>query len=279
MFLGSWKQFYASFDGSVRLKMLFSCWKIFYASLDRSVQLEMHLCSWKRFYASLDGSVRLEMLLCGWKRLYTNLNGSVRQETLMQLYKFIQVWTDLWERDWKRFYANMGGSVRQEMVLCSWNQMYATDCWQELHFEFSRQNLNWNVQSPSMWWWLITHPRPIWKKAPAGLQRPSHTECRIPGDLYWPDPSVPHLGPTAEVPLLRLAVPIRLLIKDANLAKNKCFQKRNANKDNINFWVDLRLQVTRTCGSIFIYQLTKGDTPFKIWGQILNPYIQIVWMV
>ena len=86
------------------------------------------------------------------------------------------------------------GSVQQEMVLCSRNQIYATDCWQDPHFEFSRQNLNWNVQSPSMWWWLITQPRPIWKKAPAGLQRPSRTDCRISGVLYWPNPSVPHLG-------------------------------------------------------------------------------------
>ena len=50
------------------------------------------------------------------------------------------------------------------------------NCWQELHFESSRQNLNRNVQSHYVWWWLITQPRPIWKKAPPGLQRPSRTE-------------------------------------------------------------------------------------------------------
>ena len=37
---------------------------------------------------------------------------------------------------WKQFYASLDGSVRQEMVLISWNQIYATNCWQELHFEF-----------------------------------------------------------------------------------------------------------------------------------------------
>ena len=58
------KQFYASFDGSVRLEMLFCRWKRFYASWDGSVRLEMLFNSWKRFYASFDGSVRLEMLLC-----------------------------------------------------------------------------------------------------------------------------------------------------------------------------------------------------------------------
>ena len=60
------------------------------------------------------------------------------------------------------------------------------NCWQELHFEFSRQNLNRNVQSPSMWWWLITQPKPIWKKAPPGLQRPSHTESSEP--TPWTQP-------------------------------------------------------------------------------------------
>ena len=34
------------------------------------------------------------------------------------------------------------------------------------------------MQSHYVWWWLITQPRPIWKKAPPGLQRPSHTESR-----------------------------------------------------------------------------------------------------
>ena len=42
---------------------------------------------------------------------------------------FMQVWTNLCYR------------------VCFWK----TSCWQELHFEFSRQNLNRNMQSPSMW--------------------------------------------------------------------------------------------------------------------------------
>ena len=32
----------------------------------------------------------------------------------------------------------------------------------------------------------------IVKKAPPGIQRPSHTETGISGVLYWPHPSVPH---------------------------------------------------------------------------------------
>ena len=37
--------------------------------------------------------------------------------------------------------------------------------------------------------------RPIWKKAPPGLQRPSCTDSSISGVLYWPNPSISHLGP------------------------------------------------------------------------------------
>ena len=84
--------------------------------------------------------------------------------------------------------------------LCYRECFCKTNCWQELHFEFSRQNLNRNVHSPSLWWWLITQPRPIWKKAPPGLQRPSRTDSGISGVLYWPKPSVPHLGPDPRYP-------------------------------------------------------------------------------
>ena len=166
--------------------MLLLCCKQFHASLDESVWLEMLSCCWKQFYASLDRSVWQLKLLCSWERLYTSLDRSVREETL--------------SRSWKLFYANKDRSDQQEMVFCSWNQIFATDCWQELHFEFSRQDLNWNVQSPSMWWWLITQPRPIWKKAPPGLQRPSHTDSPIPWVLYWPKLSVPPLGPDPRCP-------------------------------------------------------------------------------
>ena len=117
-------------------------------SLDRSLQQEVLSCCWKRFYACLDRSVQQEMLLSSWKWFY--------------------------------------------VILCKFGQTCATGnaflilhCWHELHFEFSHQNLNRNVQSPSMWWWLITQPNPILKKAPLGLQRPSHTKSGIPWVLYW----------------------------------------------------------------------------------------------
>ena len=92
---------------------------------------------------------------------------------------FMQVWTNLCYRE------------------CFWK----TNIWQELQFEFSRLNLNRNVHSPSLCWWLITQLRPIWKKAPPGLQRPSRTDSGISGVLYWPKPSGPHLGPDPRPPI------------------------------------------------------------------------------
>ena len=69
---GSWKQFFASLDGSVRQEMLLCSWKQFSASLNRTVRQEMILCSWKRFYVCLDRSVQHKMLLCNWKRFYAS---------------------------------------------------------------------------------------------------------------------------------------------------------------------------------------------------------------
>ena len=171
--------------------------KCSYAAGNNFMQVWTDLCNRKCSHAAGNNFMRVwtnlcdRKLLCNWERLYTSLDRSVREETL--------------SHHWKRFYANMDGSVRQEMVLCSWNQIYATDCWQELHFEFSRQNLNWNVQSPSMWWWLITQPRPIWKKAPPGLQRQKNHTAHHPKVLVlsksnistpWTHPTMP-LGPGA----------------------------------------------------------------------------------
>ena len=91
---------------------------------------------------------------------------------------FMQVWTNLCYREY----------------FCK------TNCWQDLHFEFSRQNLNRNVQSPSMWWWLITQPKPIWKKAPPGLRRPSHTESTSGLTSSTPMVRTHTLDPTPDAP-------------------------------------------------------------------------------
>ena len=111
-----------------------------------------------------------------------------------------------------RICATGNGLVQLEPNLCNWLLAWTP-------FRISRQNLNWNVQSPSMWWWLITQPRPIWKKASAGLQRPSHTDSRIPGVLYSPKLPVPHLGPDPRYPW-GLVPPCNSIIKKGCFSKN-----------------------------------------------------------
>ena len=141
----------------------------------------INMCNKKCTYAAGNVFMRVWTNLCDWK-----CSSYASENSLMW------VWTNLCHRkmllcSYEQFYAILDRSLRQEMLLCSWIRIHA-NCWQVLHFEFSRQNLNRNVQSLSMWWWLITRLKPMWKKAPPGLQRLSRTSG------YWPDPSVPHLG-------------------------------------------------------------------------------------
>ena len=115
------------------------------------MQLETILCEFGQICATGNALMLLETILCKFGQICATGN------TLMQLgatlYKsgqqICETGTALMPLETN--YVNMDRSVRKEMVLCGWNQIYATDCCQELHFEFSRQNLNWNVQSPSMW--------------------------------------------------------------------------------------------------------------------------------
>ena len=133
--------------------MLLICCKQFYASLDKSVRLEMLLCSWKPFNANFNGYVQLEMLLCSWKRFYESLDKSVWQETLLC--------------SWKRFYASLGESVPQGIFFSDY-LLAGTSFWifpPKLEQEWAEPFF------VSMLWWLITQPRPIWKKASPGLQR------------------------------------------------------------------------------------------------------------
>ena len=91
MLLSSWKQFYASLDGSVQQEMLLCYWNQFNVSLDKYVRQVMFLHSWKRFYATLDKSVQQEMLLCFWNQFYTSLDRSVRQEMLLSILSVLTV--------------------------------------------------------------------------------------------------------------------------------------------------------------------------------------------
>ena len=160
--------------------------KCSYAALNDFMRVWTDLCNRKCSSAAGNDFMQVWTDLCDMKCSYAALND------------FMRVWTDLCNR--KCSYAARNNFMRLWTNLCNWICFCETNCCQELHFEFSRQNLNRNVQSPSVWWWLITQPRPIWKKTPPGLQRPSHAKSRIPGHSLWPPWPDPHLRPNPRHP-------------------------------------------------------------------------------
>ena len=91
---------------------------------------------------------------------------------------------------------------------------------------FSRQILNMNVHSPSSVSTVMTHhsaqPKPVWKKAPPGLQRPS----RIATPSGWPSITPRYLTHTLDPALkaagARVFVTIRLLKKDVHFFISFC---------------------------------------------------------
>ena len=94
------------------LKMILCDFGQICATVNALMQLEMISCEFGRIFAT-------GKALCSWKRFYASLDGSVQQEIL---------WCS-----WKRFDASLDRSVPQGILSL-------TNCWQELHFEFSRQN-------------------------------------------------------------------------------------------------------------------------------------------
>ena len=112
---------------------------------------------------------------------------------------FTLVWTNLYNRKcWKRFYASLDKSRLLGMLLSD-----LTDGRNSI-FNFPAKTRTRICRAFLLcggdWWWLIAKPRPIWKKAPPGLQRPSGVDSGISGVLYWPKLPVPHLGPDPRWP-------------------------------------------------------------------------------
>ena len=85
----------------------------------------------------------LETILCKFRQITVTENALMLLETV--LCEFGQIC------------ATGNVPLQLETTLCEFGQIYATgnpsvtNCWQQLHFEFSRQNLSRNVQTPSMW--------------------------------------------------------------------------------------------------------------------------------
>ena len=121
---------------------------------------------------------------------------------------FMRVWTDLYNRKW-----SWAAGTKLMQLTVGKNSI----------LNFSRQILNRNVQSPSSVSTVMTHhsaqPKPVWKKAPPGLQRPS----RIATPSGWPSITPRYLTHTLD-PTLKAAgassfPTIRLLNIDLVLPK------------------------------------------------------------
>ena len=114
------------------------------------MQLETILCKFKRICATGNALMQLKTILCNFGRICAT--GATGNALLLQ-----------------------------ETILCEFGRIRATGnafvrlhCWQELHFECSRQKVNRNVKSPSM---LMTH-----HSAKANLEKGSS----------WPSEAIPY---------------------------------------------------------------------------------------
>ena len=176
--------------------------KCSYAAENDFMQVWTDLCDRKCSYASGINFMRVWTDLCNRKHSYASgIN-------------FMRVWTDLCNR--KCSYATGNNFVLVWTNLCNREsfQWLTVGRISILNFPAKIRTGMCRVLLCGDWWWLITQPRPIWKKAPPGLQRPS----RIATPSVWPSITLTHLTYTLD-PTLKASgassfATIRLLKKD-----------------------------------------------------------------
>ena len=153
------------------------------------MQLKTILCKFGRICTTGNSPMWLEMILCEFGQICATGDTLMLLETIL--------------REFGQICVTGNAPIYLEMIVCEFGRVL------QGIFEWLTVGRNSISNFPAKirtgmckallwggdWWWLITQPRPIWKKAPPGLQRPSRTGSGISGVLYWPNPSVPHLGP------------------------------------------------------------------------------------
>ena len=171
--------------------------KCSYAAGNDFMRVWTNLCDRKCSNVAGNDFMQVQTNLCD--RKYSHATGN----------NFMRVWTDLCNRKW-----SWAAGTKLMQLTVGKNSI----------LNFSRQILNRNVQSPSSASTVMTHhsaqPKPVWKKAPPGLQRPS----RIATPSGWPSITPRYLTHTLDPALkaagARVFVTIRLLKKD--LCNSKC---------------------------------------------------------
>ena len=151
-----------------------------------------NLCDRKCSNVAGNDFMQVQTNLCNRKCSYATGNN------------FMRLWTDLCNRKW-----SWAAGTKLMQLTVGKNSI----------LNFSRQIPNRNVQSPSSVSTVMTHhsaqPKPVWKKAPPGLQRPS---C-IATPSGWPSITPRYLthtlDPTLKAPGASSFVTIRLLKKDS----------------------------------------------------------------
>ena len=183
-------------------------WKCSYAAENDFMQVWTNLCNRKLSYSAvikfMPHCTDLWDRICShsagndFMRVWTNLSD--RKCFNMAGNDFMCVLTNLCDRK----YSYIGGNDFMQVWtnLCYRECFSVTNSWQELQFEIPAKIRTGMCRALLCgdWWWLITQPRPIWKKAPPGLQRPSHTESTSGMTTSTPMVRTHTLDPTPDAP-------------------------------------------------------------------------------
>ena len=191
------------------------------------MQLKTILCEFWQIYATRNPLMKLKIILCKFWRVCATKNALKQLETILC--------------DFGRICATGNTLMLLETILCEFGQICATGN----PFQWLTVGRNSILNFPAKirtgmcrallcgdWWWLITQPRPIWKKASPGLQRPSHTDSQSVWPFLTPIYLTPTLDLTQDLPLYITQLPIRLLVNDTwpvhsnkNIPEFKIWQK------------------------------------------------------
>ena len=179
------------------------------------MQLKTILCKFGRICATENALMQLKSILSEFGRICVTRNALMQLKTILCKFWLIcatgnalkQLETILSE--FGQFCATGNALMQLDTILCEFEQICATGN----PFQWLTVGRNFILNFPTKiraemyrvilcgdWWWLITQPWPIWKKAPPGLQRPSRTDSRSELTSSTPMVRTHTLDPTPVAP-------------------------------------------------------------------------------
>ena len=151
------------------------------------MQLKTILGKSGRIWATENALKQLETILCEFGRICATRNALMQLETILcEFWQLCATWNAL---------------KQLKTILCEFGQICATGNPFQSILNFP-PILEQECAEPFcvVTWWLITQPRSIWKKAPPGLQWPSHLKAGLLPDSWWPTLLAPPIGPAPRGP-------------------------------------------------------------------------------